>query len=285
MPPIEGKTALYRAGIWWELLTCLVKKGNLIYKSVHFGGSMANKGEKSCYVFECVADLREISRILNDFLYANNFKYQEKNRLKYFINSDPIAGKRFFEYYFNGNILYIYVYINNTKKPWPLDDKYFASVPKQAYRNILEPLINELNRVNENARYHAQYQGCYQNGQYHNTGYANMQYNNINNIPYTQNQSVMQNGYAGTYQNKFSDINNKSKENQAVWGFVFSGVGVIMSLFGYSWGIFILFIEIYFAIQGFNTKKKLFSIMTFILAALSIILFFLYITGTYSIYN
>lgn len=246
---------------------------------------MANKGEKSCYVFECVADLREISRILNDFLYANNFKYQEKNGLKYFIHSDPIAGKRFFEYYFNGNILYIYVYINNTKKPWPLDDKYFASVPKQAYRNILEPLINELNSVNENARYNAQYQGCYQNGQYHNTGYANMQYNNMNNIPYTQNQSVMQNGYAGTYQNKFSDINNKSKENQAVWGFVFSGVGVIMSLLGYSWGIFILFIEIYFAIQGFNTKKKLFSIMTFILAALSIILFFLYITGAYSIYN
>lgn len=242
---------------------------------------MGNKGEKSCYTFECVADIREIYRILNDFLYVNNFKFVEKNGLKYFVNSDPISGKRFLEYYFNGNILYIYAYVNNTKKPWPLDDKYTGSIPKQAYRNMLEPLISEINRINENARYHAQYQGYSQTGQYSNSGYANIQYNNMS---YYQPQGAIQNGYTGAYQNKFADINNKSKENQAIWGFGFSVAGLILSLFGYSYGIFILFVEIYFAIQGFNTKKKLFSIMTFVLAAMSIVIFILYITGTYSIY-
>lgn len=240
---------------------------------------MDKKGEKSCYVFECVADVREIYRILNDFLYANNFKFVEKNGLKYFMNSDPIAGKRFLEYYFNGNVLYLYAYIHNTKKPWPLDDKYLGSVPKQAYRNMLEPLITEITRVNENARYNAQYQGYNQNVQYSNTRYDDMQYNQMNSTPYYQPQGTMQSGYAGTYQNKFADVNNKSKENQAMWGFYFSVAGMLMSLFGWMWGFFILFIEIYFAIQGLSTRKRIFSILTFVFAAVSLVILILYITG------
>ncbi len=249
---------------------------------------MAKGGDKSCYTFECVADRREIARILNDFLSVNKFVFMEKEGLKYFQYSDPIAGKRFFEYYFKGNMLYIYAYIHNTKKPWPLDDSYAGSIPKQAYRNMLEPLIAEINRVNENARFNMQYKAYNQNGQYSNNAQC------MNNGQYLNNAQYMNNGQypnnaqyqsSAPYHNTFADVNNQSKEKQAIWGFAFAVFGVLMSFFGITWGAFVIFVEVYFAIQGLHTSKKIFSIITFILAALSLIIWVLNVANIISLFN
>lgn len=194
--------------------------------------------EKSCYQFQFQADPQLVYQTIQNFLNANGFKLVQKNGATYYMSYDAIMGKRFFEYYFQGNVVTLYAYLRSYKKPMPLDDKYLGTVPKQAYNNILEPLFAEMNRMS-------------------------------NQPAYSQGGYMQAYAQSSTY-DAFAEKSNKTREMQAIVAFILSILELLLSLVGVYYGAIILVLELYLAYNGLKSKYKGLSIVTFILCAASI---------------
>lgn len=204
--------------------------------------------EKSCYQFQFQVDPQLVYQTIQNFLNANGFKLVQKNGATYYMSYDAIMGKRFFEYYFQGNVVTLYAYLRSYKKPMPLDDKYLGTVPKQAYNNILEPLFAEMNRMSNQPAYS---QGGLQDGYGNNSGMWQA---------YAQSSSY----------DAFAEKSNKTREMQAIVAFILSIFELLLSLVGVYYGAIILVLELYLAYNGLKSKYKVLSIVTFILCAASI---------------
>lgn len=109
----------------------------------------------------------------------------------------------------------------------------------QDYKGRLVPLFNAINELNVNG------------------GMAQPMYN----APYTNTQA-----------NQFAADVDKSKEKMAIAGFIISIVGLVLSCFGIYFGAIIIALEIYFAVSGLKTSKKGFSIATFVISGISILI-------------
>lgn len=199
------------------------------------------KHEKTCYQFVFNCDPNFVKRTIDEYLQINNYKFVQKKNASYFLLNDLIQGKRFFEYYFNGNMVVIYVYLNSYKHPWPLDDAYTGSIPKQAYKEALVPLFSALDQLGNSNPY-------------------------MPNIP------------TPALQNFVAD-NQKQKGNLAIISFVFALLSVLLAFTGISYGIIILVCEIYMASLGLRSDKKGFAIAAFCLAGLSFVILALKYTG------
>lgn len=204
---------------------------------------------KSCYQFQLQGDPQLAYQTMQNFLNANGFKLVQKGDAIYYMSNDAIVGRRFFEYYFQGNALTIYAYIGSYKKPMLLDDKFVGTVAKQAYKNILDPLLAELNRMSGQSAY-AQ-SGSAQGG-------------------YAYNPSVQQSYAQGSTYDTFAAQSNKTRESQAIAAFVLSILELLLSLAGVYYGAIIVIMELYLAYNGLKSKYRTLSIMTFILCAASI---------------
>lgn len=207
---------------------------------------------KSCYQFQLQADPQLAYQAMQNFLNANGFKLVQKGDATYYMSYDAIVGRRFFEYYFQGNALTIYAYIGSYKKPMLLDDKFVGTVAKQAYKNILEPLLAELNRMSTQPAYTQS--GLAQGG-------------------YAYNASVQQPYIQGSTYDAFAAQNNKTREAQAIAAFVLSILQILLLMAGLYYGAIILVMQLYLAYNGLKSKYKVLSIVTFIMCASSVIFF------------
>lgn len=197
---------------------------------------------KTNYTFTVNASQQDIHNLMQNFLSANGYQPNNEAGVVYYKYYDGIWGNRFLEYYINGNQLTILAYIGTFKKPCLLDDSMVAMASKQDYKNKLVPLFNAINGLNMNG------------------GMAQP----MGNVPYTNTQT-----------NQFAADVNKSKEKMAIAGFIISIVGLLLSCFGIYFGAIIIALEIYFAVSGLKTSKKGFSIATFVISGVSILIIIL----------
>lgn len=214
---------------------------------------------KTNYTFTVNASQQDIHNLMQNFLSTNGYQPNNEAGVVYYKYYDGIWGNRFLEYYINGNQLTILAYIGTFKKPCLLDDSMVAMASKQDYKNKLVPLFNAINALNMNggmAQPQAQQQQM--------AGYGQNMAQPMGNVPYTNTQT-----------NQFAADVNKSKEKMAIAGFIISIVGLLLSCFGIYFGAIIIALEIYFAVSGLKTSKKGFSIATFVISGVSILIIIL----------
>ncbi|MDE5951693.1 MAG: hypothetical protein K2H12_08960, partial [Acetatifactor sp.] len=163
-----------------------------------------------------------------------------------------------FEYYIQPGMVTINAYLGKYKKPYLLDDSFAGSVPKSAYKTALAPLFQTLSSYNAPVG-----------------ADGSQPFGTDPNSPYNA-QAYASGGPAGqpvpgNYED-FTNAANKSHEKLAIWGFVISIIGLILSFVGYTFGIVLYMLEFYFAACGIKTKNKGFAIATFVLAGVSIVI-------------
>lgn len=76
--------------------------------------------------------------------------------------------------------------------------------------------------------------------------------------------------------NNFSDTFNsetdKKKETSCEIGFWISIIGVLLAIFGVTFGVIIYILDFYFAAQGLKTRKRGKAIATIVLSIISIVI-------------
>ena len=73
----------------------------------------------------------------------------------------------------------------------------------------------------------------------------------------------------------FQDETTKKQEKMCEIGFWISIIGLLLALFGASYGIIIYIMDFYFASQGLKTRKRGKAIATIVLSIISIIIIIL----------
>lgn len=205
--------------------------------------------EKTRFEFVVNADPRLIDDTIRRYLAANKFQQQPKGTMNYFFFHDPlIKGKRSFEYMIQGNKVTIFAYLNTFEKPNGLDGAMGFAM-KQDYKNELQVLFEELKRLE------------------------------------TQNMGVA-NGMPqqGTAVDAFVEENNKKKEKGTIIAFVMAIIGLLLSCAGMSYGVILLILEFYLAIQGLQTKKKGLAIATIVIACISLLFLGFQVVATFLLY-
>lgn len=216
---------------------------------------------KTVFKFNVNADSSLVEATIRNWLAANKFSFDPKPGLNYYAFNDPmLKGKRGFEYYINGSEVTILAYLGTYKKPQELEG-FVAAVMKQDYRNAMAPLFEEIKKlegggaVNTTAAYGtAQAEGNMAASQTNTGAQATGAVNN-NSL------------------NTFMEQNQKKQETLVIVGFVMSLIGLLISFCGVTYGVILILLEYYFAIQGIKTKKKGLAIATIVIASVSIVLF------------
>ncbi|MDD6215265.1 MAG: hypothetical protein PUB28_00725 [Roseburia sp.] len=205
---------------------------------------------KTEYRFTINADMAVVNNVIQNYLAVNEFHQEPRQNANYYFFNDPIVkGKRGFEYYINGNEVVILAYIGTFEKPMALEGAVGA-IPKQSYKNDLNPLFTELKKLEAQGQ-------------------------DAGAVP-PQNQSVYQSAPADNAAansiNTFVEQSNKKKDTWTIVGFVISLLGLLFSFFGMSYGIVLLILEFYCGIQGIHSKKKGLAIATIVIACVSILI-------------
>ncbi|MDE7224831.1 MAG: hypothetical protein K2O34_13770 [Acetatifactor sp.] len=221
------------------------------------------KKGKSTYQFPICVDPNLAHQTIMNWLGANSFELKEKNGNYYYQYYDPVIGRRLFEFYIQPNMVTINAYIGKYKKPYLLDDSFYGTVPKTAYKQLLEPLFQTLNTYNTPGA-----------GEALQTGDGGNSAAPYNVQPYASDAAGAQ-PVSGDYEN-YANAANKSNEKMAVIGFVMSIIGLLLAFVGLMYGIWLYALEFYFASRGIRSKKKGFAIATFVLGGLSVAILLVY---------
>lgn len=208
---------------------------------------------KTAFKFNVNADISLVEAVIRNWLAANKFSYAPESGLNYYKFNDPmLKGKRGFEYYINGNEVTILAYLGTYKKPKALEG-FVAAVMKQNYRNELAPLFEEIKKLEGGSAANAAASAAYSTTQTEGNTAAGA----------VHNDSL----------NTFMEQNQKKQETLVIIGFVMSLIGLLISFCGATYGVILLILEYYFAIQGLKTKKKGLAIATIVIASVSIVFF------------
>lgn len=204
---------------------------------------------KTEFKFVVNVDMNMVETVIRNWLYVNKFALkQELGSTVYAFNDPILKGKRGFEYYINGNEVKILAYVGTYKKPQALEG-VVGAVLKQSYKNELSPLFEEIQKLENGAAV------------------------NVNPIY----DAAMGASAQDSSLNTFMEKNNKSQETLVIVGFVMAIIGLVLSCFGWTYGVLLLVLEFYFAIQGLKTSKKGLAIATIVMASLSILILIGYI--------
>lgn len=202
------------------------------------------KRGKTEFTFTVNVEPDRIEGVIRSYLQANKFKKIPKPGANYYYFNDPIIkGKRSIEYYIEGKQVRILAYLGKYENPMALEGMV-GCLPKQAFKNELEPLFSELKKMS-------------------------LESGSVNDT-YTA-----ENSYAATVDpklNNFVEEVNKKKNTWTIIGFVMSIIGILLSFVGITYGAFLLLIELYFGVQGLHSDQKGLAVSTIVLAFLSIIL-------------
>ena len=224
-------------------------------------GVIMKKG-KSTYQFPINVDPNVAHQTIMNWLGANSFELKQKDGQYYYQYSDPIVGKRLFEFYLQPGMVTINAYIGKYKKPYLLDDSFAGSVPKSAYKQILAPLFQTLSSYNVPG----------QPGDVSSAAPGN-------GSPYGGAAT----GWPQPAPNDYGDFAGsaeKTNEKLAIAGFVISIIGLLLSFVGYTYGVLLYVLEFYFASRGIRSKRRGFAIATYVVAGVSILI----LVGTIFLY-
>lgn len=203
--------------------------------------------EKTEYRFSVHAAPAVINQVIQNYLAANQYVQIPKPNANYYFFNDPwMKGKRSIEYYIHGTEVIVLAYMGTFEKPRGLEG-FVGAIPKKSFRDDLEPLFVELHRID-------------MMGMAPQQGY----------IP-PQNSA-----------NQFVEKSRKTRENWTIAGFVIGLVGLLLSVFGITYGAIIIVLEFWCGFQGLQTKKKGLAIATIVLAGISVLLLILSIVYTAS---
>lgn len=226
------------------------------------------KKGKSTFQFPINVDPNLAHDTIMNWLGANGFELKQKDGNYYYQYYDPVIGRRLFEFYIQPGMVTINAYLGKYKKPYLLDDSFYGSVPKSAYKQALAPLFQTLSSYSAPGG-----TGAYQPG---SVGNGTAPYN------VSPQASAVTGGMqmAPSNYEDFENATNRNYEKLAIIGFVISIVGLLLAIAGYSYGVLLYVLEFYFAACGIKTRKKGFAIATFVLAGLSILI----LVGTVLLY-
>ena len=223
---------------------------------------------KSIYTFN-IENPAMADNMIKQFLNANGFKYVTKNGLAAYQMADGIwTGKKFFEYYFNGNTLTIYAYVYKLHKPVLLDEEYYLCIPKNELKTVLYPLLGQLEQLQNSGT---------QNNNTH-TDNNQLQPNNMPNNMQSNNQFQQNNMPNNQYQNYGTNYyvpENKHYKTLAIISFVLSILGLLLTCLGRSVGLYILFIIFFTAYYGLKSKLKGLAIAAIVIGIIDALIFLL----------
>lgn len=189
-------------------------------------------------------DVSVVNSIVNNYLSASNFKLVTKRNDTYYRSGDAMTGYRGFKYWINGQTLIVQAWI----------DGDFAEVQLEGNLNVVATNYKEsLSKLFQAVT-------------------------NANNQSYNQSGQVMAQEFAESIQN---DV-NKNRETMCEVGFWVSIVGILISIFGVSYGVIIYLLDFYFAAQGLKTRKKGKAITTIVLSVISVLILILQLIFKYA---
>lgn len=189
-------------------------------------------------------DVSVVNSIVNNYLSASNFKLVTKRNDTYYRSGDAMTGYRGFKYWINGQTLIVQAWI----------DGDFAEVQLEGNLNVVATNYKEsLSKLFQAVT-------------------------NANNQGYNQSGQVMAQEFAQSIQN---DV-NKNRETMCEVGFWVSIAGILISIFGISYGVIIYILDFYFAAQGLKTRKKGKAITTIVLSVISILILILQLIFKYA---
>ena len=186
---------------------------------------------RSNYQF-IIANPNEVNNLLLNYLKAEGFSITTKKNETFYKAGDAFFGYRGFKYAFNGNTLYIQVWLIGTFGEFKIEQNSI-NIPAMNYRKSLNNLFAAI------------------------TNAQTVIDNNMQTI-----QEV----------NQFKEETDKKAETMCKVGFYLSIGGVLLSFLGATYGVIIYIMEFYFASIGLKTNKKPLAIITIILALLSFII-------------
>ncbi|MGN0005043.1 MAG: hypothetical protein ACI37Z_03635 [Candidatus Gastranaerophilaceae bacterium] len=199
------------------------------------------------YQIPFTTDINTVNVIVNSYLNAAGFKLTNKKGDTYYRSGDAMTGYRGFKYWINGQILLIQAWI----------DGDFAEVQLEGNLNVVATNYKEsLSKLFQ--------------------AVTNAGYNQSNINPSGQ---AMAQEFAQSIQN---DV-NKNRETMCEVGFWVSIVGVLISIFGITYGVTIYLLDFCFAAQGLKTRKKGKAITTIVLSIISILIIILQLIFKYTV--
>ncbi len=213
---------------------------------------------KTVFQFQVNANMAVIETVIRNWLVANEYKFEPRPNANYYAYNDPwVKGKRGFEYYLNNNVVTIVAYLGTFENPTDLDG-FVGAFPKQAYRDDLAPLLEEIKKLENGGQ---------------PTGQA---------APVSTAAPMGQQGPlpTGNTVNTFVEQNNKRQETLVMIGFILSIVGVLISCLGVTYGAILIAFEFYCGCQGLKSGKKGLAIATIVLASINVLTLLLSIVLT-----
>lgn len=235
---------------------------------------------RSSYSFQLNCDTNQVNQLVQSYMSSNGFKPETKKGETYYKSGDGIKGYTYFNYNLNGNNLTIYAWLKGAFGEIGIEQDGLTSINMliMNYRNSLSMLFSEIEKLNtQNSNGGNNMNNNINNnitGYDPNTGqpiYGDNQNNIVNNNPQNNvlnNTQNANNQFTQTFQNE----NIKKQEKMCEVGFWLSIIGLLMSLFGISYGIIIYIMNFYFASQGLKTSKKGKAIATIVLSIISIVI-------------
>ena len=229
---------------------------------------------KTIYTFMYGGEPVGVNNIVQGWLTANGFSLVNNFGETYYYHNDAWHGNRCFQYTIEANILTIYAWtIAIGNKFVMLDSGAPNNMAGDAYKQALNSLFSEINLH------------CPPNP-------GNMQDPNTMQTVYPPQENAYQgnanqgNPYqagpvpdASQFVNAFQNEIDERNEKLCTIGFCLSLIGLLLSIFGFMFGVLIYILEIYFACQGLKTRKRGKAIATFIIAGISILIIIGWIIG------
>lgn len=208
-----------------------------------------NKG-KTYYRFQINCNPEIINRIIIDWLNENKFRFENKFGENMYFHHDAWNGNRGFQYSINNNEVGIFAWtIGVGNQFFMLDSGALNNMAGDSYKALLSGLFGRINSANVNA--------------------------NTNNNVAPANNQMQNNAQAQNIAQVASNVDNEVTRNAETLcevGFWLSIVGLILSLFGFAFGVIIYILIFYFAAQGLKTRKRTKAIVSIVLASISCVI-------------
>jgi hypothetical protein len=203
-------------------------------KNIDLKGKEMSTG-KSNYNFQMKTDADKIRQIIEAWLTANGFQFQNKFGEEAYYTYDKLYGNRGFQYTIENDMVHISAWINGRKnKIFSLEIEKKSNMCVNSYRDLLSRLFDKLNEVNGG-------------------GAA---------ITADQTQTV----------DTFTKENEAQKEKYCKIGFWISLLALVASFCGVSASVFLYVLGFYMASQGLKTKLRKKAVISIIILCISILI-------------
>lgn len=211
---------------------------------------MGRKTQYSCYF---TIDQNSMNNIIQEWLQVNSFELKDINGYQYYC-SQGAFGCRSFEYYIQNNFLLIYAYIYTPDKAIPIDTLSGIYYHDEVYKKMIDKLLLRIENIPGVAINTIAQRYQTQNGQYN----------------YQQTYARIQN-----YNQEYTGHRDKGAAEKmafraSIFSLGFSVLNLLISLFGFSFGILPLIAIASAAIVGLNGKNKWISILALVCLGISI---------------